>query len=123
MHDFKDQSNKNVQKDNVEITNTSQPRAHFVNIESSSSVITLSNWGELVSLPVHYSFVRVATSGFWIIPYTLVLVVVCAQMRRESGIALYSLQHGIVIVVLVMSPDWSRRNTYGTNIHSEAQYT
>ena len=59
----------------------------------------------LVALLV-YSFVRVATSGFRIIPHSLVVVVVFAQMRSESGITPYSPQHGIVRVVLVTSPDY-----------------
>ena len=48
---------------------------------------------KLVALIVSFSFVRVLTGGFRIIPYSLVVVVVCAQMRSESGIIPYSPQH------------------------------
>ena len=67
--------------------------------------LLLENEEKLVALLVYSSFVRVAASGFRIIPYSLVVVVVCAQMRSDSGIIPYSLQHGIVIVVLVTSPN------------------
>ena len=60
---------------------------------------------KLVAVLVYSSFVRVATSGFRIIPYSVVVVVVCAQMRSDSKITPYSPQHGIVRVVLVTSPD------------------
>ena len=41
---------------------------------------------KLVALLVYTSSVRVATSGFRIFPYSLVVVVVFAQMRSDSGI-------------------------------------
>ena len=56
------------------------------------------------------------------VPYSLVVVVFFAQIKSDSGIIPYSLQHNIVIV-LVTLPDYEQRNTYGTNIHSESQYT
>ena len=62
----------------------------------------------LVALIVYFSFVQVATSGLRIIPYSLVMELVCAQMRSDSGISPYSLQHGIVIAVLVTSSDGTR---------------
>ena len=57
-----------------------------------------------MALLVYSSFVRVATGGFQIFPYSLVVVLVFAQMRSDSGIIPYSLQHDIVIV-LMTSPD------------------
>ena len=60
---------------------------------------------EKLELLVYSSFVRVATIGFRIIPYSLVVTVVCLQMRSDFGIIPYSVQHGIVGVVLVTSPD------------------
>ena len=60
---------------------------------------------KLVALLVYSSFVRVATSGFRIIAFSLVVVVVCAQMKSDSGIIPYSLQRGIVRVLLVTSAD------------------
>ena len=41
------------------------------------------NEEKLVALLVYSSFVRGATSGFWILPYSLKVVVVCAQMTTE----------------------------------------
>ena len=67
--------------------------------------LLFGNEEKLVALIVHSSFVRVATSGFRIIPYSLIVVVVCAQMRSDSGITPFSPQHGIVGIVLVKLPD------------------
>ena len=39
---------------------------------------------KLVALVVFSSYVRVAAGGFRIIPYSIVVAVVCAQMRSES---------------------------------------
>ena len=39
--------------------------------------LLFTNEEEVVALLVHSSFLRVATSGFRIIPYSLVVVVVC----------------------------------------------
>ena len=98
MLDFKYENNlKNI--------NDYHPRAHlslFITVHQS---LILRNEEKLVALLVYSSFVRVATSGFRIIPYSLVVVVVCARMRSESGITLCSPQHGIVRIVLVTSPD------------------
>ena len=80
---------------------------HFINDKNkNNSSLVFALWKEekLVALLVYSSFVPVATSGFRIFPYSLVVVVVFAQMRSGSGIIPYSLQHGIVIV-LVTSPD------------------
>ena len=66
------------------------------------------NEEKLVELLVYSSFVRVATSGFRIIPFSLIVVLVCAQMRSECGITPYSktaLQHGIVRKKWVTSPE------------------
>ena len=57
------------------------------------------NEEKLVALLVYYSFVRVPITGFRIIPYSLVVAVVWAQKRSDSGIIPYSLQHGMVRVV------------------------
>ena len=96
MHDFK---NENIMR-NIK---NHHPQAHFINIISSS--LLFGNEETLVALLDYSSFVRVATSGFRIIPYSLVVVVVCAQVRSDSGIRPYSPQHGIVRVVIVTSPD------------------
>ena len=58
--------------------------------------LLFGNEEKLVALLVYYSFVRVATRGFRIILYSLVVVVVYAQMRNDSGVTPYSPQHGIV---------------------------
>ena len=55
--------------------------------------LLLINVEQLEALLVYSSFVRVATGGFRIIPFSLVVAVVCAQMRSESGITLYLPQH------------------------------
>ena len=86
-------------------------RIFFTLVLTSSIFITVhqsllfGNEEKLVALIVYCSFVRVATSGFRIIPYSLLVVVVCAQTRSDSGITPFSPQHGIVRVVLVTSPD------------------
>ena len=79
----------------------------------TSSLLVTVHWSllfgneeKLVVLVVYSSFLRVATSGFGIFPYSLVVVVVCAQKRSDYGIIPYPLQHGIVRIVLVTSPDW-----------------
>ena len=74
----------------------------FITVHQS---LLFRNEEKLVALLVYSSFVRVATSGFQINAYSLVVVVVCAQMKSESGITPYSPQHGMVRVVLVTSPD------------------
>ena len=51
------------------------------------------NEEKLVSLLVYSSFIQLATIGSRIIPYSRVVVVVCPQMRSESGITPYSPQH------------------------------
>ena len=84
--------------------NNHHPRVHFINNIIGSIVLLFGNEEKLVAVLVYSSFVRVATSGFRIFPYSLVVVVVFAQMRSDSGIIPYSLQQGIVIV-LVTSPD------------------
>ena len=67
--------------------------------------LLFGNEKKLVALLVCTSLVRVATSGFRIFPYSLVVVVFCAQMRSDSGTITYSLRHGIVRGVLATSPD------------------
>ena len=67
--------------------------------------LLFANEEKLVALLVYSTFVRVATSSFRIIPYSLVVVVVCSQMRSDSRITPYSPRHGIVRLVLVTSPD------------------
>ena len=68
----------------------------FVTVNQS---LLFRNEEKLVAIVVYSSFVRVATSDFRIILYSLEVVVVCAQMFTTA------LQHGIVRVVLVKSPD------------------
>ena len=80
-------------------------RPYFIVIYNSSLAFTIRNEEELVALLVYSSFERVAISGFRIIPYSLVVVVVCAQLRSDSRITPYSPQNGIVRVVLVTSSD------------------
>ena len=68
----------------------------FMLISSSVNLrvfYSLRNEEKLVVLLVYSWFVRVAASGFRILPYSLVVVVVCSQMKSESGINLYSPQH------------------------------
>ena len=84
----------------------------IINLVLTSSLLITVHWFPLfgkeekpVALLVYSSFVRVATGGFQIIPYSLVVVVVCAQVRIDSGIIPYSLQHGIVGLVLVTLSD------------------
>ena len=51
------------------------------------------NEEKLEALLVYSSFIRVASSGYRINRYSLVVVVVCAQMRSKSGITSYSPEH------------------------------
>ena len=83
--------------------NFHHPLTRFINNNNSPLVCTLWKREKLVGLLVYSSFVRVASSGFRIIPYSLVVVLVCAQMRSDSGIIPCSLQHGIVGLVVVTS--------------------
>ena len=89
---------------NLANINNRHPCVHFINNIIGSLVSTHGNEENLVALLVYSSFVRVATCGFRIFPYSLVVVVAFAQMRSDSAINPYSLEHGIVIV-LVTSPD------------------
>ena len=89
---------------NLAKINNHHLHVHFINNNNGSLVLTLWNEETLVALLVYSSFLRVATSGFRMIPYSLVVVVVFAQMWSDSGINPCSLQHGRVIVV-VTSPD------------------
>ena len=98
MHDFRS-------VDNTENKSNHYCHAHFINNNNGSLSLLVGNEEKLVALLVYSSFVRVATSGFRFFPFSLVVVVVCAQMRSDSGFIPYSLQHGIVRVVLVTSPD------------------
>ena len=66
--------------------------------------LLFGNEEKLVALLVYSSFVRVALVVSGMVPYSLVVVVFFAQMRSDSGIIPYSLQHGRVIIV-VTSPD------------------
>ena len=89
---------------NMANINNHHPRVHFIKNFNGSLVLLFGNEEKLVALLVYSSFVRVAASGFRILPYSLIVVVVFAQMSCDSEIIPYSLQHGIVIV-LVTSPD------------------
>ena len=70
----------------METINNRHPRVHFIKVFTFHSCSLFGNEEKLVALVVYSSFVRVATSGFRIIPYSLVVVVVFAQMRSDSGI-------------------------------------
>ena len=86
--------------------NNHHPHVHFIN-NNSSLVLTLRNFEneeKLVALLVYSSFIRVALVVSGMVPYSLVVVVLFAQMRSDSGMIPESLQHGRVMVV-VTSPD------------------
>ena len=123
MHEFMYEKIIIVYEDIVENINNYYPRAHFIIFLTAQQSLHYRNEEKLVARLVHSSFARLVTSGFRVIPYSLVVVAVCAQIMSEPRINPYSPQHGIVTVVLVTSPDKKRRITYGTNIHSESQYT
>ena len=89
---------------NMENRNNHQPRVHYINNKNGSLVFTLWKWGETGSSTSLLLIRTIATSGYWIFPYSIVVVVVFAQMWCDSGINPFSLQHGLIIV-LVMSPD------------------
>ena len=97
MHDFRCQ---NTMKNK----SNSHPRASSLFITVHQSLL-LGIEENVAALQVYSSFVRVATTGLRIIPYSLVVVVVCAQMRSYFGTIPFSLQHGIVRIVLVTSTD------------------
>ena len=65
--------------------------------------LLFGNEEKLVALLAYSSFVRVALVVSGMVPYSLVVEVFFAQMRSDSRIIPYSLQHGSVIVV-VTSP-------------------
>ena len=98
MHDFKYEK-KHGKKVNITLVLT---LSIFITIHQS---LLFRNQEKLVALLNYSSFVRVATSGFRIIPHSLKLVLVCAQVISESGNTPFSPQHGIVRVVLLTSPD------------------
>ena len=58
--------------------NNHYPRAHLIVITAVRQFLIFRNEEKLAALLVYFSFIRVATSGFRIIPYSLVVVVVCA---------------------------------------------
>ena len=87
--------------ENMENINNHHPRAHFIIINNSSIAFTQWKKEKLEALLVYSSIVRVATSGFRRIAYSL--VVVCSQMKSDPGIIPYSLLHGIVRKVVVTS--------------------
>ena len=62
-------------------------------IIKGSKFLLFKNDEKLVALLVYSSFIRIATGGLWMNPYSLVVVVVCAQERSESRIGPYSLEH------------------------------
>ena len=98
MHDFK-------LVDIIENINNHYPRGHFISISNGSLVFTPWKRGETSSITSLRLFRTSRTSRFRIFPYSLVVVVVFAQKRSDSGIIPSSLQHGIVKIVLVTSPD------------------
>ena len=98
MHDFKT-------VDNMENINNHHPCAHFIIFSNGSLVFTVWKRAETSSTTSLLLIRQVATSDFRIFPYSLVVVLVCAQMRSDSGINPYSLKHGVVRIVLVTSPD------------------
>ena len=77
----------------MENINNYHPRAHSIVFLTDRQSLLFRNEKKLVALLVYSYFVRVATNGFRIIPYFLVVVVVFAQMRIESGITPYSPLH------------------------------
>ena len=66
--------------------------AHIINIHSVvHKSLLFRKEQKLVSLPVYSSFIRVATSGFRIIPYSLVVVVfVIRNEEKLVEILVYS---------------------------------
>ena len=65
--------------------------AHIINIHSVVHKSSLSrNEEKLVALLVHSSFTRVATSDFWIIPYSLVVVFVFRNEEKLVEILVHS---------------------------------
>ena len=94
MHDFRYENNLKNQKIYHPLFTSS---LKFTVHQS----LLFGNEEKLVALLVFCSLVRVATSGFRIVPHSLVVVVVCAEMRSDSAITSYSPQHGMVRVVLV----------------------
>ena len=65
--------------------------AHFINIHSViHKCLLFRDEQKLVSLLVYSSFIRVATSGFRIIPYSLVVVFVFRNEEKLVEIPVYS---------------------------------
>ena len=92
IHDFRYENIKSLYDNSVKKMN------RIILVLTSSLFITVHqsllfrNEEKRIALLVYSSFVRVTTSGFQKIPYSLV-VVVCAQIKSESRITPYSLQH------------------------------
>ena len=91
--------------DNMENINNHHPRAHFINNNNGSLVFTLWKWGETVALPVYSLFVRVATSGTQNNSVASSSGSNLCSNAEDSGITPNLLQHGIVRIILVTSPD------------------
>ena len=65
--------------------------AHIIIIHSVvHKSLLLRNEEKLVALPVYSSFIRVATSGFQIIPYSPVVVIVFRNEEKLVEILVYS---------------------------------
>ena len=65
--------------------------AHIINVHSVvHKSLLFRNEEKLVSLLVYSSFIRVATSGFRIIPYSLVVVFVFGNEEKLVELLVYS---------------------------------
>ena len=65
--------------------------AHIIVIHSVvHKSLLFRNEEKLVALQVYSSFIRVATSGFWIIPYSLVIVFVFRNEEKLVEVLVYS---------------------------------
>ena len=65
--------------------------AHIINIHSVVlKSLLFRNEEKLVALLVYSSFIRVATTGFRLIPYSLAVVFVCRNEEKLLEILIYS---------------------------------
>ena len=92
MHDLKNENTNTQQLNDVKNFFIVLVLISLLFITVHLSLI-LRNEEEQVALLNYSSFIRLAASGFWILRYSPVVAMVCAQMRSESGITPYSPQH------------------------------
>ena len=65
--------------------------AHIIIIQSVVlKFLLIRNEEKLVALLVYSSFIQVAVSGFWIVPYSLVVVFVFRNEEKLVAILVYS---------------------------------